>query len=323
MLFAEKLIQLRKKYEMSQEELAEKVDVSRQSVSKWESGTSTPDLDKMIKLADVFEVSIDYLVNEDVDDPIYKDSDISANRSVSMEEADMFLDANQRSAAKIALGVALCIIGPSIVVAMAGGAEGGFISFNEDHAAGIAVLIMFVLITLAVGLFIMSGFELERYDYLTKEVIDLAYGVRGNIYRMKDEFEPVRRRRIVVCVCAYILGIVPIIATGIFNEVYAPFAVAFYLVIVAAATCVLVYTGVVSGGFNKLLQLGEYSEENKRIEKATANLSGAFWTAIIGIYLLYSFLTNDWGRSWIIWPVAVFLYAFLKNIFAARFKQDS
>jgi Predicted transcriptional regulators len=62
MNFSEKLQELRKNNGLSQEELAEKCNVSRQAVSKWESGQGYPELEKLIKLCDLFEVNLDYLV---------------------------------------------------------------------------------------------------------------------------------------------------------------------------------------------------------------------------------------------------------------------
>lgn len=64
MTLAEKLLSLRMEKGLSQEDLAEQIGVSRQSVSKWETGQSVPDLDKIIKLADLFGVTVDELVRE-------------------------------------------------------------------------------------------------------------------------------------------------------------------------------------------------------------------------------------------------------------------
>ena len=64
MTMAEKLLSLRTGQGLSQEDLAEKLGVSRQSVSKWETGQSVPDLDKIIRLADLFGVTVDELVRE-------------------------------------------------------------------------------------------------------------------------------------------------------------------------------------------------------------------------------------------------------------------
>lgn len=62
MIFADKLIALRKKAGWSQEELAQQLNVSRQSVSKWEGAQSVPDLDKIVQLSRIFGVSTDYLL---------------------------------------------------------------------------------------------------------------------------------------------------------------------------------------------------------------------------------------------------------------------
>ena len=64
MTLAEKILSLRTQRGMSQDDLAEKLEVSRQSVSKWETAQSTPDLDKIIKLANLFGVTVDELVRD-------------------------------------------------------------------------------------------------------------------------------------------------------------------------------------------------------------------------------------------------------------------
>lgn len=70
MTLSEKIYRLRTENSMSQEQLADRLEVSRQSVSKWETGTSVPDLDKLIKICDIFSVSLDELTgrNENTDD---------------------------------------------------------------------------------------------------------------------------------------------------------------------------------------------------------------------------------------------------------------
>ena len=68
MIFADKLIQLRKKNGWSQEELANLMNVSRQSVSKWEGAQSIPDLDKMVKLSELFGVSTDFLLKDEIEE---------------------------------------------------------------------------------------------------------------------------------------------------------------------------------------------------------------------------------------------------------------
>ena len=68
MTFSDKLIALRKKAGWSQEELAERLNVSRQSVSKWESAQSMPDIDKILQLSSLFSVTTDCLLKDTQDD---------------------------------------------------------------------------------------------------------------------------------------------------------------------------------------------------------------------------------------------------------------
>lgn len=67
--FSEKLLELRRREGLSQEQLADRLGVTRQSVSKWESGAAVPELNKLIALSDLFSVSVDYLVKDRLEEP--------------------------------------------------------------------------------------------------------------------------------------------------------------------------------------------------------------------------------------------------------------
>ena len=69
MEFSERLMILRKQAGLSQEQLADRLGVTRQSVSKWESGTALPELVKLISLSEIFGVSLDYLVKDYIEEP--------------------------------------------------------------------------------------------------------------------------------------------------------------------------------------------------------------------------------------------------------------
>jgi len=77
MTFSDKLIALRKKAGWSQEELAERLNVSRQSVSKWESAQSMPDIDKILQLSSLFSVTTDCLLKDEQAEPEYTEDDTS------------------------------------------------------------------------------------------------------------------------------------------------------------------------------------------------------------------------------------------------------
>ena len=83
---AEKIIKLRKANGWSQEDLAEKLYVSRQTISRWENGTALPDAENVLQISKLFNVTTDYLLNND-----YKsDSDIPAVKTATKETEDLF-----------------------------------------------------------------------------------------------------------------------------------------------------------------------------------------------------------------------------------------
>ena len=121
MILAEKIMKLRKQNGWSQEELACMLNVSRQSVSKWESGASIPDLDKILKISQIFEVSTDYLLKDEIEEEPGKIPEISYEEelvredelvktvSLSLEEADAYMGLVEKVSKKIAAGVAAMI----------------------------------------------------------------------------------------------------------------------------------------------------------------------------------------------------------------------
>lgn len=89
MKFGDKLIALRKKKGLSQEELAEKLNVSRQSVSKWESNNTYPETDKIVQICNIFECSMDDLINDNITDITKIERKSKSNINIIV---DSFLD---------------------------------------------------------------------------------------------------------------------------------------------------------------------------------------------------------------------------------------
>ncbi|MCD8106996.1 MAG: helix-turn-helix domain-containing protein [Oscillospiraceae bacterium] len=98
MALSEKLYTLRKKSGLSQEQLAEELNVSRQAISKWESGNSIPESDKLVAISNYFNVSLDYLL---------KDDEPSGVASPTDEESD----SRETNHTRWILGIVACIGG--------------------------------------------------------------------------------------------------------------------------------------------------------------------------------------------------------------------
>lgn len=317
MILADKIIQLRKKSGWSQEELAAQMGVSRQSVSKWESGQSIPDLDKILKLSALFNVSTDFLLKDELSDaPVAVDQAPEADaavRTVSMEEADAFLTLQAQAAPKIALAVSLCILSPMLLIYLGAlsDVEGGD-RVSEAVAMAVGLPVLLLVVVGAVALFLRYGRPLERYDYHDKEAIELAYGVEGVVRKRHGAMVKRHTTRLIVGTALCILAAVPLFVSAVFEEqgalmgpVYGLLAT---LAMVAVGVYLLVETCTLNGGYQRLLEEGDYTRAKKEESKRNGPLLMIFWGVTTGIYLFWSFWTDDWERTWLVWPVAGVLF---------------
>lgn len=333
MILADKIINERKKLGLSQEELADKLDVSRQSVSKWESAQSTPDLGRILKMAELFGVSTDYLLKDEIEDVsstgvIVQDSGASAGGSlkyVSMEEASTYLNVVEKTTPNIANGVSMCILSPAILIALSGLSATRFVS--EMAAVGIGITALLILVAVAVFMFILNGKHLEPYEYLESVAIDTAYGVDGMVKEKKARFEKKHTLFIAIGVVMCILSALPLIITSLVvsttgNGAIITLMVAVLLLMVAAGVNMIIRVSSIMGSYNKLLQVGDYNYEGKKASKAVGKIASIYWPVIVAGYLGWSFITMKWEMTWIVWPVAAVLFGAVAGITRACMKQD-
>lgn len=314
MILADKIILLRKKNGWSQEELAEQLNVSRQSVSKWESGASIPDLEKIVKMSGLFGVSTDFLLKDELEEIAFSEEPESGEeegvRSVSLEEANTFMSLTAKLSPKIALATMLCVMSPICLIAFDGLAEYAFV-MTEDMAGGLGVAILLMLVAVGVSIFITTGMQLSKYEYLEHEQISLQYGVQGIVEKKKEDFAPAYRKCIVFGVTLCILGVVPLMLAEGFGagDLVCVFCVDILLFMIAIAVYFFVWSGNIQGSYDKLLQKEDYSKEKKENRKKTGAFIGVYWCVATAIYLGISFANNSWDTSWIVWPVAGVLFA--------------
>lgn len=324
MILADKIIENRKKNGWSQEELAEKLGVSRQSVSKWEGAQAVPDMKKIIQMSEIFGVSTDYLLRDDIETPSAPevapvDSGLEETvRAVSMEEANEFLEYNEKAATTISTGVMLCILSPVIMILLAGLAEAEKISLSEEIAGISGLIILLLIVAAAVAMFVMTGMRGKQYEYLENMNIDTAYGVSGMAKERRSSYAETHSRLLVFGIMLCVISAIPlliIMLTKYSNntDVLPVVGVAGLLVLVAVGVKMIVLTCIRHDGYDKLLEEGDFTRMNKKAGK----YDGIYWTIVLAIYLGWSFVTNRWEMTWIVWPIAGVLYAAYHEIMKA------
>lgn len=326
MIFANKLIQLRKKAGWSQEELAEQMNVTRQSVSKWEGAQSVPDLEKMIRLSELFGVSTDYLLKDEIEETgcgISSD-EVSNLKRVSMEEANAFLSVKAETSKSIALATFLCILSPICLLILGAASEVNLYGLSENMAAGLGMIILLLFVTIAVAIFILCDRKTSAYDYLEKEIFETEYGVRGMVTERKAQYTGTYTKNNIIGTCLCITALIPFFIGAILNtENDLMLTVLLAVTIVLAGIGVVFFTtaGIIWASYEKLLQEGDYTKEKKKNLSITTAISGTYWLIATAIYLGYSLTTNNWEYSWVIWVVAGVVFPAVIMITRAIFKS--
>ena len=325
MIFADKLIDLRKKNGWSQEELAEKLNVSRQAVSKWEGAQSVPDMGRIIQLSELFGVSTDYLLKDNIEqaEPSQESAPDSLSRTVGMEEANAFLKIKEDNSRRVALGVMLCILSPVALILLGGAQAFGLLKWTENAACGVGLLILMLFIVPAVGLFVISNLRITPYEYLEKEPVETLYGVTGMVREKKERFQPVHTRYLLIGIMLCVASSVPLFISMIFREesFRTVLGIASVLVLAAVGVLLIVRVSIVWGSYQMLLEEQEYSRENKERSKHYGYIGGIYWCLVTAAFLAWSFIGNAWERSWIIWPVAGVAFGAVVGIAGALRKR--
>lgn len=298
MTFAEKIIERRKMLGMSQEELADKLGVSRQSVSKWELGSAVPETDKIIALSDVFGVSCDYLLKDREEEF----GEFVPRRELGGTELSEYLDKTKKKLRLIALGVALLILSPITLLMLGAASEDNLV--GEAVFLGVGLSALFLIAAVGVSLIIIGCMKLSgeqmsavRGTPLSKSASDM----------LKLQLDMGRGAYTAALVAATVLCIVAVIPLIIFAVLELPDIIgALGILIMFALVSVAVYIFITRGSYREECEklIGAGGENGAESDKLKATVEGVLWPVVVLLYLLVSFTSGRWDITWIIFPIS-------------------
>lgn len=325
MILADKIIRLRKKNGWSQEELADKMNVSRQAVSKWEAAQSIPSLEKILQLSDFFGVTTDYLLKDEIENEEFTDSTIESNvKRITLEEANKFIEWRKNASTKIATAVLLCILSSIPLIILGAFSELTSYPISENLSGGVGVIILLIFIAVAVAIFVTCGFKNSQYQFLESEQFETEYGVIGMVKERQSAYKNTYIKLNIIATCLCVLSPIPLLI-GSFseNEFLIVILLTVTMFIAGIGAFLFVTAGVRWSSMQKLLQEGEYSRDEKEKSKNLENIAGIYWIVVTAIYLGWSFITGQWRFTWIVWPIAGVIFSAIKIICNLNYEKKN
>ena len=325
MILADKIIKQRKQNGWSQEEFAEMMGVSRQAVSKWEGAQTVPELSKILLMAELFGVTTDYLLKDEIEDAEYHESEEKGEcKTLTLEDANTYLNRRKRAAFTIAIATFMCIISPILLIVL-GGLSDMLDSFmSENLAVGIGLSVLFLMIGAAVAIFIYTGFKNEDFSYLENEYFEVQYGVEGMVREKIKEFKHKYAMANIIATLMCIISPLPLILAGLAeNDILALYMLGVMLFIVASAVFIYIFVGVRWASYQRLLKNPEYSVPKESDTKKIKNIvMDIYWALVTAIYFIWSFACSSWAISWIVWVIAAPLSGLIPIIFKGIKDED-
>ncbi|MCR4648537.1 MAG: helix-turn-helix domain-containing protein [Lachnospiraceae bacterium] len=318
MILADKIINERKKNGWSQEELAEMLSVSRQSVSKWESAQAVPDLNRIIKMAEIFSVSTDYLLKDEIESSSGEENterndseNNTVTRKVSLEEATRYINIVKKNTPSAVIATMLFTVCPVALIELAGLSD----AFEELLPVNIAALagLIVLFLCVAAGVVIWLGVEAKEkeFNFLKYDDFETLYGIDGMVKERKKEFEGKRLPLVILAISLFILSPVGILTSALLeaDALIIISMVNLLLIMVAAGVGIFIYTSRISGIYENLLKEGRISPAQKKAARIKSKISGAYWCIVAAVFLVFGLGYGKWEVAGILFPVAGVLYA--------------
>lgn len=286
-MFSQNLQKIRSEKNLSQEQLADKIGVSRQTISAWESGKASPELDKITAISKLFSVSIDELVGE-----------------IKTEASNFDKKEYEKNYSKIAL-----LRASGIFILFSGIAFGAFF-FEKGVIAGVGLMIS---LAISVPLFILA----KNTDELANNKLIKSKKSLENVFA-DSEIEFAAKNKILGSILLVSLLFIAIAIHQIivyltnFGE---NLANAIFMLLLGIAVASATYANSV---FAKIQNFEDNKAENIKTNEKIGFFAAILMLSLTAIFLIYSFISKDWSSAEILFPIggiAIGIYAiFVKKL---------
>lgn len=338
-MLAEKIYQLRKAKNWSQEDLAANIGVSRQSVSKWERGEALPDLERMISLSDIFGVSIDDLIRsnkitEDEKEDLQsqartttpqtdQETPLTSLNEIDLASAHAYLQVKQVTSQSNAAACFLIIIGSGSFFALQMMADELPTAFWLQI---IAWVILLASMAIASASFMQNQQLSEKYRWIETQPHQLGFQVEEILERDQRANREIWQKQTITGTTLCILSALPLVITSSILDDDLPIAISLLatIALISAGVYQLMRSADLKKGYQILLQgpqastrWGQSSDDDPEFKKDPiwTHVQNSYWGLVLVSYLTISFVFRAWAWSWILFVIAPFLFDLVQLLY--------
>ena len=298
MSFGENLQFYRKKINITQEQLAEKLEVSRKSVSKWESNTTYPEMDKLLQMCELFSCTMDVLLRGNAEESCCEDTSDYDRRMNNFSRA-------------IAAGIACFFLGVTLLLVL------------RAAAVSQTLTIMGLLAFVIVGIMIFITTGMNHDAYTKRHPMIKPFYPEEDIARFEKRFSVI----ISPSIGLLLLGVMWMVGSralalpdGYGRTLY----VAIFIAILGLATTAMTYAGMQKDKYD----IEKYNQTNAIAtpdskpteDPIVGKICGSLFMISITVYLILGFVWNLWAKAWVVFPIFIMLCAVSSILFGKKTK---
>lgn len=246
--------------------------------------------------------------------------------TLTKDQVNQFLTARKKAATLTATGVLLCILSSAPLLALISLARLSPATPPLEIMAPLGVIILLIIVAIGVAFFIAANRHIKIYEKLEYEDCSLDTELTKQVQTQKEQYASTYTAMTIAATVLCITSAIPILCGAFLapqlsgNQIDSLMTglVAITLILIAIGVFFFVKGNTIEDGYNILLQIKDYTPQNKVGRKKMRKYATIYWLVMTAIYLGYSFITENWNHSWIIWPIAGITYGILEKIFSLR-----
>ena len=291
---------LRKSHGLSQEDFADKLDVSRQAVSKWESGEAYPETEKIIAICDLFNCNMDDLVRGEM-----QTENHPQENPLAPENYDKIMTSAVRDET---LGLAIILLGISLAL------TSGSLLQNQNESDIIGSIIIIISIILAIPILTISKTKVQNFrehnPVLNKIYPDEISAQQKVKYTKLFSFG----------IATILLGVIALMLLLVNDILSENLSVAVLMYFITIGESLLFYASKMSAKYN----LEKYNSQNTPEYHAkillARKINGIVFIGATIIFVLWGVLADSWAKNWVIYLIALLACAVV-NIILERTRR--